>query len=166
MALAARGDGEAFSKLVRKHGPGLVSFFSATGAASDAEDLAQRTFLKIYGMRRRYRPSAKFATFLYLVARQTLVDALRAGARRDALRERVGEEIGGEVEEAPATRGESGDARRALATLSRPLREAVVLVVMQGFEYHEAAEALGIPVGTVKSRVHDALRQMREALLR
>ena len=165
MLRAAAGDNEAFCRLVRRHGPSLVSFFSANGAGSDAEDLAQRTFLKIHSMRRRYAAAAKFTTFLFVVARRVLVDHLRAASRLAALHERAGAEVE-TTEEAPRTRGEAEDAEAALAALSPPLREAVVLVVMRGLEYHEAAEALGVPTGTVKSRVHDALRRMREALLR
>ena len=61
-------------------------------------------------------------------------------------------------------RGEGQDAQKALAVLSPELRETVVLVIMQGLAYQEAADILDIPVGTVKSRIHAALAQMRTAL--
>ena len=70
------------------------------------------------------------------------------------------------AEPAPPRRGEGQDAEAALACLSPALRETVVLVVMQGLAYREAAEALGVPVGTVKSRVSAALAQMKEFLSR
>ena len=157
-------DADAFSALVRKHERPLANFFARSGAA-DVEDLAQQTFLKLWRTRRGYRPTAKFTTFLYLLARQVLIDSARAAQRRAGLHERAGAEMDA-VEPAPARRGESGDAEAALACLSPALRETVVLVVMQGLAYREAAEALGVPVGTVKSRVNAALAQMREFLSR
>ena len=67
---------------------------------------------------------------------------------------------------APRHRGEGQDAEAALDSLSPALRESVVLVVMQGLAYNEAAEVLGVPVGTVKSRVSAALSQMKHFLSR
>ena len=162
MERAARDDLDAFSALVRKHERPLANFFARSGAA-DVEDLAQQTFLKLWRTRRGYRPTAKFTTFLYLLARQTLVDAVRASKRRALLHEKAGKELDA-TEPAPRHRGEGEDARAALDALSPPMRETVVLVVMQGLAYHEAAEVLRVPVGTVKSRVSAALRQMKEAL--
>ena len=92
-----------------------------------------------------------------------MLDGLRAAGRRAALHERAGREMETSVP-APAARGEKDDARLALASLSPGLRAAVVLVVMQGLAYQEAAEVLGVPTGTVKSRVNAAMRRMREAL--
>ena len=163
MLRAARDDAGAFALLVEKHEKGLMNFFARCGVQSDVEDLAQLTFLKLHRVRRAYRPTAKFRTFLYILARQTMIDAVRAAGRRAALHEKAGKTVDAVVP-APATRGERQDARLALCALSPELRSAVVLVVMQGFAYNEAASVLGVPTGTVKSRVHAALGQMREAL--
>jgi RNA polymerase sigma-70 factor (ECF subfamily) len=165
MQRAARDDLDAFSALVRKHERPLANFFARNGVHRDVEDLAQQTFLKLWRVRHGYRPTAKFTTFLYLLARQVLIDAARAAQRRAGLHERAGAEMD-PVEPAPAMRGEGGDAEAALACLSPALRETIVLVVMQGLAYREAAEALGVPVGTVKSRVNAALAQMKEFLSR
>ena len=164
MLRAARDDMEAFGLLVEKHQKSLLNFFARCGVERDVEDLAQLTFLKLHRMRRAYRPAAKFTTFLFLIAKQTMLDRVRSDARKAALHERAGREAEPAVPP-PAARGERDDARRALSRLSPGLAAAVALVVMQGFEYNEAAEILEIPVGTVKSRVHAALKQMREELL-
>lgn len=164
MLRAAKDDLDAFSALVRKHEQALMNFFARNGVFRDAEDLAQQTFLKLYRARATYRPSAKFTTYLYLLARQVLIDSVRASERHASLHDRAGREMD-VVEEPPATRGEGSDAEAALAALSPELREAVVLVVMQGFPYADAADILGIPVGTVKSRIHAALGQMRKVLV-
>lgn len=163
MLRASRDDLDAFGRLVEKHRGTLVNFFARCGVENDVEDLAQLAFLKLYRVRRDYRPTAKFTTFLHLLARQVLLDRVRSATRRAALHERAGREMETTVQ-APAMRGEKDDARLALSRLSPGLRQAVVLVVMQGLEYHEAAEVLGVPTGTVKSRVHSALVQMRAAL--
>ena len=165
MERAKRDDLDAFSALVRKHERPLANFFARNGVQRDVEDLAQQTFLKLWRVRHGWKPTAKFTTFLYLLARQVLIDSARAAQRRAGLHERAGAEMDA-IEPAPARRGESGDAEAALARLSPALRETVVLVVMQGLAYREAAEALGVPVGTVKSRVNAALAQMREFLSR
>ena len=165
MLRAAADDDAAFSALVKKHERPLMNFFARSGVHRDVEDLAQRTFLKLWSARRGYKPAAKFTTFLYLLARQVLIDAARAAQRRTALHERAGAEMD-DVEPAPERRGEGGDAEAALAGLSPTLRETVVLVVMQGLAYREAADVLGVPVGTVKSRVNAALSQMRLFLTR
>lgn len=164
MLRAARDDMEAFGLLVEKHQKSLLNFFARCGVERDVEDLAQLTFLKLHRMRRAYRPAAKFTTFLFLIAKQTMLDRVRSDARKAALHERAGREAE-PVVPPPAARGERDDARRALSRLSPGLAAAVALVVMQGFEYAEAAEILEVPVGTVKSRVHAALKQMREELL-
>ena len=163
MLRAAAGDAPAFSALVRKHEKPLANFFARNGVYRDVEDLVQLAFLKLHRARRGYKPTAKFTTFLYLLARQVLVDHVRATQRRARLHEEAGKELDA-TEPAPRHRGEGEDARAALDALSPPMRETVVLVVMQGLAYHEAAEVLRVPVGTVKSRVSAALRQMKEAL--
>ena len=163
MLRAAADDMDAFSALVRKHEKPLANFFARNGVYRDVEDLAQLTFLKLHRARRGYRPTAKFTTFLYLLARQVLVDHVRATQRRAKLHEEAGKELD-PVQPAPRTRGEGQDAQAALGCLSPWMRETVVLVVMQGLAYHEAAEVLRVPVGTVKSRVSAALRQMKAFL--
>ena len=163
MLRAKADDLAAFSQLVRKHQNAVMNFFLRSGVYRDVDDLAQEAFLKLHRARHGYRPTAKFTTFLYLIARQVMIDSIRRGARRAKLMEGYGREAA-EAEDAPAMRGERGDAEKALGCLSPALRETVVLVVMQGLTYAEAAEVLGVPEGTVKSRVSAALRQMRAAL--
>ena len=163
MLRAKADDLAAFSELVKKHQKSVMNFFARNGVYRDVEDLAQEAFLKLHRSRHGYRPTAKFTTFLYLIARQVMIDSIRHGGRKAKLLEGYGQEAE-QAEEAPTMRGESGDAEKALGCLSPPLREAVVLVVMQGMAYGEAAEILGVPVGTVKSRVSAAMEKMREAV--
>ena len=157
------GDDEAFAELVRRHQKSVMNFFERNGVYRDVEDLAQETFLKIHRARGRYVPSAKFTTFLYTVARRVMIDWYRSTARKSGHLENLAKEAPQEAEP-PPKRGEISDAEAALGCLSRQLRETVVLVVMQGMAYAEAAEILGIPLGTVKSRISSAMTKMREKL--
>lgn len=163
MLRAKDDDLAAFSELVKKHQKSVMNFLARSGVYRDVEDIAQEAFLKLYRARHRYTPSAKFTTFLYLIARQVMIDSIRQGGRKAKLMENYGKEAD-QAEEASAMRGETGDAEIALGCLSQPLREAVVLVVMQGMAYLEAAEVLGVPVGTVKSRISAAMQKMREEM--
>ena len=163
--LRARDDDlDAFSELVRRHQRQVMNFFARNGVYRDVEDLAQETFLKLHRARHRYVPTAKFTTFLYLIARQVMIDSIRHSTRKAALVEKYGKEAPSEAPP-PRMRGEKSDAEAALACLSQPLREAVVLVVMQGMAYAEAAEVMEVPVGTVKSRVSAAMARMRQEIL-
>jgi len=159
------GKKEAFAALVRRHQQSLLNFFRRMGACmEDAEDMVQETFLRLFDYRMRYEPSAKFTTFLYTLARNTRADWLRKLQRE----ERISVEF-------PIRNPELSfgllehrewriDIQTALEELSPKLRVVVVMSVYQGLPYREIAEILEIPLGTVKSRMHLAVRQLREAL--
>jgi RNA polymerase sigma-70 factor (ECF subfamily) len=158
-------DEESFVSLVRRHQAPLLNFFVRMGAHIDeAEDLAQETFLRLYGYRKKYRPDGRFLSFLYVLARHARADMLRKSKRST--------EVGTEALEATAdpARGQAAaveakmDVGAALSQLSEKLRMVVVLGVFQEMEYRHIAEVLDIPVGTVKSRMHLAMRQLKEAL--
>lgn len=165
MRRTAAGDLEAFGEIIQRQQHKLVNFFRRLGASHDgAEDLAQETFLRLYQWRDRYRPTAKFATFLFTLARHAWVDWLRKQGRTVKL---TGEEP---PEEKPHPEVGSAatdlrlDVQAALAELSEKLRAVVALHVYAGLNYGEIAAVLEIPKGTVKSRMFHALRQLKELL--
>lgn len=165
MALAARGDTGAFAALVEKYRNPLLNFFLAKGVNhSDGEDLAQKTFLKLWNSRERYVRSAKFTTFLYTVANNVRLDSVRSAVRRRRLEDELTREAELPREEPQAAPAEGEDVRRAVAQLSPALREVVELAVFLDRPYADVSEALGIPVGTVKSRMFNALRKLKEIL--
>lgn len=158
------GDEDAFVALIHRYQTPLLNFFRRMGVSTDAEDLAQETFLRLFRFRRRYQPSATFATFLYTIAGNIRIDHLRKVKRREDLhRSWAGEqrETGpvAEAADSPAAR-----ATEALAQLPEHWRQALVLRLYQGLKNREIAQAMDIPVGTVKSRIFNALRTLREAL--
>jgi len=145
----------------RKFEKKLLNFFWRQGVSHfEGEDLVQETYLRLWNYRSRYEPSAKLSTFLFMLARQVRIDALRRKARRERREEGWGREAP-DFEDAPDY-GTGEDVRWALSRLSEPLREVVELAMLQDMPYAEVGEILGIPVGTVKSRMHNALEKLRE----
>ena len=164
MVRVAAGSRQAFEELVRGHQNGLLNFFHRMGAYSDAEDLVQETFVRLYRGRERYRPTARFTTFLYVLARHVWADHGRRAWRRDRLQSGLETEAA-IAEQAPVTGpGNRLDVQAALDRLSPKLKEALVLNVYQGLRYQEIADVLDIPLGTVKSRINLALQELRKHL--
>lgn len=165
MLRAARGDDEAFARLVERHQRPLLNFFLRSGAMDESEDLVQKTFVRLYRYRDRYQPVARFVTFLYHLARNVWIDETRALARKrrlvTALREEENERI---PPGSTAPSGAAMDAATALDSLSPKLRDVVTLHIYQGLRYHEIAGVLGIPEGTVKSRMNLAMSALRQSL--
>jgi RNA polymerase sigma-70 factor (ECF subfamily) len=181
MLRVAAGDAAAFEALVVRVLPRLLGFFRRLGAdRTEAEDLAQEVLFKIYRVRERYEARARFITYLFHVARNHWIDLYRhrkvqpGSVSADA--PTGGEDGGGLVQdlagrpEAPdqtATREELAAAlARAVEALGEEHREVFVLSQVEGLRYQDIGAILDIPVGTVKSRMHAAFRQLREALSR
>ena len=143
----------------------LLNFFWRQGVQqSEGEDLVQETYLRLWKYRSEYKPTAKLSTFLFLLARQVRIDALRRKARREAREESWGREAAASAASAVGRVDAREDVRWALARLSDPLRDVVELGVFQDLPYAEVGEILGIPVGTVKSRMSNALKKLKEVL--
>jgi len=147
----------------RKFEKNLLNFFWRQGVSYvEGEDLVQETYLRLWKYREKYVPTAKLSTFLFTLARQVRIDALRHETRRTARDERWSEDC-----PPPAPSGRERvdareDVRWALTKLSEPLREVIELGVFQDLPYAEIGEILGIPVGTVKSRMSNALKKLKE----
>lgn len=136
-----------------------------TGDAHKARDLAQDAFARIFVRRMEFEPDGKFSTFLWRVALNLCYDELRRRQRRAefSLDELVEDEnVALPLEEAsPAVRLEAQErgqtVRAALQRLPEYYRAVVVLRHYEGLKFREIAEVLGIPEGTVKSRMAEAL---------
>lgn len=169
------GDATLFEAFVRAESRTFLAFFRRLGATSaEAEDLVQDLFLKMFRHADSYQPSGKFQAYAFRIARNAWIDHRRRSASRPLAAGGVAEDedapaLGVEASEpsppALAERGE--EARRildALATLSEGQRMVFELGVVQELAYAEIAGVLGIPEGTVKSRMFHAVRNLREAL--
>ena len=161
MARVADGDMKAFEQIVTRHQKSLLNFFVRMGAQSECEDLVQNTFVRLYQFRDRYQPTAKFTTFLHVLAYRVWADLGRKTMRREKLAVHL--RVAAETEETAASEPAPGlDVEAALDKLSPKLRDVVVLHFYQGLPYQEIADVLKIPLGTVKSRLNLAINALRD----
>jgi RNA polymerase sigma-70 factor (ECF subfamily) len=127
----------------------------------DGDDLCQATVLRALDRRAQWQPGSRLDSWMIRIMRNIWIDEQRSRARRGEtfVAEDAGLAVGagGGQEEAVAL----GDVDRALGTLPDEQREAVLLVMVEGYSYREAAEIVGCPVGTLNSR----LVRGRDALL-
>lgn len=173
------GDLQAFDEVVERFERRLIGYFAAlSGDPQLAEDCAQEVFVRVYRARETYTPDAALATFIFRIARNYWIDVYRS--RRVRPEERSLDDPGGEggvenmAEHLPGTattpdhqavqREDEERLRAALERLPEIQRSVLALAGTQGMKYEEVAQVLGIPVGTVKSRVHAAVANLRRLL--
>jgi RNA polymerase sigma-70 factor, ECF subfamily len=166
-----RGDTDALSTLVERHHSPLVGFlYRMTGGdRALAEDLVQEAFLRVLRAIARYEYTRPFKPWLYAIAANLSRDHFkRAETRRT---EAVPDEAMGQVADedaSPEGRVIAGDEAEhvaaAVAALPDHQRAAVILRYYQGLSLAEIADTLGVPVGTVKSRLSLGLRRLRARL--
>lgn len=154
---AARGDEAAFEALYRRHSPFVFAVAERFAGRDLAPDVAQETFAYLLEKLPGLALQGRLTTFLYPVIVHTAA-ALRRSARRSAGEPELLYEL-----PAPRERDEEGeDLRAALASLPQSQAEVVVLRFTDGLALEEIAQALSVPLGTVKSRLHHALAALRE----
>jgi RNA polymerase sigma-70 factor (ECF subfamily) len=173
-------DRAAFSELVRRYERELYSYLRRyLGDAPMAEDAFQATFLQVHLKCDQFEEGRKFRPWLYTIATHQAIDAQRRNKRHKNVsldrnaRSEGADDVGSLIdlltskEPAPEARIESAAQREwireAVDSLPDGLRQAVQLVYYQGLKYREAADALDIPVGTVKSRLHSAILKLNQA---
>ncbi|HVK04868.1 MAG TPA: RNA polymerase sigma factor [Armatimonadaceae bacterium] len=167
-----RGEPGAFDDLYAQYGPRIYRFCLRLcgGAVADAEDLTQEVFLAAHGSLHRFEGRSSLSTYLYRISIYCRRQARsRAGDPQRICR---GDEEHGAATPASHAGGED-PARTALARLtltaaldrlSEAQRTAFLLVKAEGFTCREAAEALDLPVGTVKYQVFEAVARLRTLL--
>lgn len=135
-----------------------------TQDAADADDLCQQTIERALKARQQWQEGTRLDAWVYRIMRNQWIDEARARARRlqTFVHEDEGVSVGMAGHEDAENLVELGNVSRALARLPEEQREAVVLVLVEGFSYKEAAEIVGVPQGTLTSR----LGRGREALLK
>ncbi|MFI4935649.1 MAG: RNA polymerase sigma factor [Caulobacterales bacterium] len=162
VASARRGSQLAFQTLVERHQGAVRSFLRrACDSPEDADDIAQETFLAAWSSLWRYRGSASVRSWLCAIAWKKQLSLQRSRGRERARHERL-EPV------AAASCGASAEARldldAALASLPADQRAAVALCLGGEFSHAEAAEALGLPLGTIKSHVQRGRTKLIKAL--
>ena len=168
VAVAERRDREAFAALFRHFAPRLKSYFARFGdGAARAEEVLQETFAVIWTKAHLYDPArASAATWIYTIARNRRIDAFRRERRPeiDPADPAFVPESAPEGEAAVTGRERSEHLARAMAELSEPQREVLRLSFFEDQSHDAIARQLGLPVGTVKSRIRLAFGHLRTRL--
>ena len=167
-------DPQAFAQLVERWQRPIQNLCSRmTGDPHRGEDLAQETFARLFARRSHYQPTGKFSTFLWRMALNICYDELRKRKRRGELSLDQADDDSGPFElpaDGPAPDSQlvenerAAAVRHALVELAEPYRVVVVLRHYEGLKFREIGEVLGIPEGTVKSRMSEALSQLSRRL--
>jgi RNA polymerase sigma-70 factor (ECF subfamily) len=164
---ARSGDVRAFEELYRRHGARVYSLARRlTGSQDDAADVTQHTFVKAWGRLKSLRSPEAFAGWLHRIALNAVRD--RAKRPQEVPIADAAEASLGEATEDAADEASRGELRRkveaAVQSLPEKHREVVVMHHVEGLDVMEVAEALGVPKGTVLSRLARARDTLRRKL--
>ncbi len=172
---AARdGSEDAFRELVERHEDRVASVvIRMLGNTADAEDVGQETFIRFYRGLRGFRGQASVGTYLTRIAVNLAITELRKRRRRSIIvpfavpgRERDEPEADYADPRASAEYDDTADRiQQALQELKPEFRSVIVLRLMEGYSTKETAEILGIPVGTVLSRLRRSQEKLKRLLL-
>ena len=164
LVVAARGgSNDAFGELVDRYREPVVRLaYRLTHDPDEAKDIAQDAFLRAYRRIESFRPDRPFSRWLFVIARNASLDALRR-RRRVAGPVAVSESEGVAGPEELLLRNEDAlRLRGALADLPDNYRRSLELYYFAGLRYREIADDLGIPIGTVKTYIARAKRRLRD----
>ena len=174
-------DSHALEVLIQRYEAPLFNYlFRYLGNREAAEDVFQASFLQVYSKSDQFDPSKKFKPWLYTVATNQAIDYQRRNHRKTTISLDVSyggeddessgslQEILESAEKDPSFSMDSAEqaqlVRDAVNELPDILRETVNLVYFEDLKYKDAADILGVPVGTVKSRLHAAMKKLAEKL--
>jgi RNA polymerase sigma-70 factor (ECF subfamily) len=168
-----QGEEDAFREIVSRYRNGLYAFLKQFLNRADlVEDVFQETFLQLFTSRESFDPSRPLRPWLFTIAANKAKDALRKSQRAGAVP--IGTMTDGEdmsfdemvnaltsdtaVPDDEVERSETAErVNGVIANMPENLREILILAFFQGFSYKHLAQALSIPIGTVKSRLHAAV---------
>ncbi len=173
-----QSDPAALEALLARYQNRLMAFiYSVVRDYHLSEDIFQETFLRVYRQSGKFRQGANFKTWLYTIAINLCRDALRKAKRRPEVSleteiagrdgphpRRISDLLAGKD---PGPRDQAGGRemeailRKELAGLSSEHRQVIILSRLEGLKYRQIAKVLGIPSGTVRSRLHYGLEQLR-----
>ena len=178
--LALKGRESAYRELLRRYQRPVLSLIHRMVRDRElAEDLAQDTFVKVLNALDRYRPEFKFSSWIFKIAHNTALDSLRKREVPTLSLEGAPDAVSAEAQEAtrplvasdeqsPADYTEGRELgvhiEAAIARLRPEYATAVTLYHMEGLAYEEIAETMSLPLGTVKTFIHRARKELREHL--
>ncbi len=162
---ARAGSDDAFGVLVERYRAAVLRLaYRLTHDSDEAKDIAQDAFLRAYRRLDDFRPERPFARWLFVIARNASLDALRRRRRAaNASPEPLGSAQPG-PEELALRNDEAARVHAALEALPAHYRQVLELYYVSELRYREIALALGIPIGTVKTYISRAKRRLRSEL--
>lgn len=173
VAAARAGDDGAFAEIVRLCEPAVAAtVYGMLGDCAEAEDVGQETFVRFYKSLDRFRGESSVKTYLVRIAINLSLNEIKRRKRRRLFFSAKPVEEHLDLPAADGVGGESGDRElvaKALESLDDKYKSVVVLRLLDGYSTNETAEILGIPVGTVLSRLargQDRLRRVLAPLLK
>ncbi|MFW6437627.1 MAG: RNA polymerase sigma factor [Armatimonadota bacterium] len=170
------GDAEAFDHLVEAHYRSVYNTaYRMLRTPSAASDATQATFVRVWEALSSFRGDASFSTWLYRITMNVCLDELRRSKNRplsltveDDDGEPAGERDMPDFSDEPSGTAEQRELQQlvheAIGRLSDDFRAVIVLYDIRGLSYQEISEALGVPLGTVKSRLNRARQALREEM--
>jgi RNA polymerase sigma-70 factor (ECF subfamily) len=176
IAASLRGDAAAFGELVRRYQDRLYNtVYRLLGNAEDAQDAVQEAFLNAYLSLNSFKGDSQFFTWLYRIAVNTAISHRRK--QRVVLSLDAGRNGPGPIEPFDTSQAsqpgqllerqeEEQRMQQALGRLSPEHRTVLIMKDMEGLKYETMAEVLGVPIGTIRSRLHRARSELREVLER
>lgn len=165
------GDNSAFDKLINRYKRQVFTvIYRMVRNPTDAEDLAQDTFIKAYRALSGYDPRYPFITWLFKIGHNTAIDHLRANKTETLSMDDDDSSVEDECFDQKLMESVDGLSdksliEKALSALPANYREILALRHQQEFSYAEIAQALGIPEGTVKIRLFRARNMMKDKML-
>ena len=171
MARVVAGDDDAFAHLVARHEGALYNYLlRMVQDEALTADLVQETWLRVFQHANRYDTTRKFTTWLFAIASHCCIDALRVRQRLEQQAQHASHQV-------PALAQETEDpqehhlvretlttVRAAVQSLPVPQREVFLLRHYHGLSYQEISDVVQCSLGTVKSRMHYAVRHLQRAL--
>jgi len=180
VVLAQKGREPAFRELIRRYERPVFSLiYRMVRDSTAAEDLAQDAFIKVLNHLDKYRPEFKFSSWLFKIANNVAIDHLRrrhvetismdgsphasTATEIEATRFELADDSESPLDEL-ASRELGASIETAIAKLRPEYRNCIMLRHVEGRSYEEIAATLDLPLGTVKTYIHRARHQLREAL--
>ena len=156
------GDQEAVRPLIERYHSALAATLQRAVGAAEVDDVCQETWIRVVRSAHRYDPTRRFSAWLFGIAWNRVRDAW---SRRRPVSEFPESAAPGEsVEQRAIRRDEARRMRELIAALPQRLSEAILLRFFEEMSEKEMAQRLDVPVGTVKSRIHNGLKRLADAL--
>lgn len=176
VASALRGSQDAYRELVKRFERPVYSLvLRMVQDSGTAEDLAQEVFVKAFRRLDTYDPQWKFSSWLFKIAHNTTIDHLRKGTPdtvpleteeddKGSLASVLADESGEDPRAAAERRDLGRSLEKAIGQLRPEYRQAVLMFYVHGASYQEICEALGQPLGTVKTNLHRARKELAQVM--